>query len=61
MYHLMPVPVGEGSIVDWISLLVWFLPFVAIYIWHVLHDHRHTNSLEKKLDQIIELLRKITK
>lgn len=55
----MPVPVSEssGEKYSLVYVFIWIVPFIALYIWHIIHDHRHTNSLEKKLDEIIEILR----
>lgn len=65
LYHFMPVPVmgtEHSSGFSWGSLLMilaWLIPFAIAYFWHLYHDHKHNHHLDKKLDEIAELLKKI--
>ncbi|MBI4179492.1 hypothetical protein HY522_08740 [bacterium] len=62
-FHLMVVPPLESSAAGghhWLwSTLVWMLPFLFVYLWHLWHDHRHNHVLEKRLREIVERLDRI--
>ena len=58
----MPIPImgleDSFHFFDLLTVLVWIVPFAGIYIWHILHDHKQNHNLIKKLDEILELLKK---
>lgn len=61
-YHFMPLPiVGDVSFASILTAAIWLLPMALIYFWHTRHEHEHTKEMEKKLDTIAELLKKMVK
>ena len=68
LFHFIPVLVpayGGGDPSEsfhWTSILfflLWLIPFVIAFVWHRYHDHKHNHSLEKRLDEVIRLLKKM--
>ena len=63
IFHLMLIPQPESSGASnghWLwSMMIWMIPFLAIYFWHWWHDHRHNHILEKRLTEIVERLDRI--
>jgi len=59
---VLPVPVGTTvSLFSWASILyglLWTIPFLLIFVWQKHHGHKHSHSIEKKLEQIIKLMKK---
>lgn len=59
LFHFVPIILGSDfHLSDLLSTALWLLPFAGVYIWHLYHDHRHNDKMIKKLDEIIELLKK---